>query len=521
MTNRAFTKFRNNKLLTVEILLLIGISLVLRLAELGYSNFQGDELNALCRYTDFKSPLQFLAYLLGQPKGPVQYLITCAYSLLDPSFSSELAIRLPFAIANLAALACYFLLVRRLFSLQVAIYASFLFAVNGIFIAFARIVQYQSFVILGGVAALLSLSLALQYEKWRVPGIYLSFLLAAMALLAHFDAAFFLPPMAVLVLHGWWRLRNRPGFARLRLHLIAAAALFAFLVLAFYFPYALHLGPNQTNHWENRFAGVSTNILRLYQFYNPGPFLWIGLGLVILGLTRIRNTLDWQVTLAWLMPPLIFMTLIFKDSRTHAYTYILPMFIIAGIGIDTLIGWLNRLLGEKSSRAAIAAVLAVFMVLSYTSYSIFIDQEPEYPWYPKRVLGMQLEGGRLTGTFGFPYLREWRQIGEWFQELPQGETPVVVTNEKFQFVTFYLPSNVRNMYKYSKKGVPEEIQAPDGLYILIIPRAQSWMDQLWGLSLDGWHEKFVPRKDFTNEEGKVVASVYFLTQEQIQNEFSR
>ena len=150
----------------------------------------------------------------------------------------------------------------------------------------------------------------------------------------------------------------------------------------------------------------------------------------VVGLTRIRNTLSWQVTLACLLPPLIFMAFIFKDSRTHAYTYILPMLVIAGVGIDTLTGWLARVFGEKSSRVAVTAVLAVFLVLAYINYAVFIDQNPEYPWYPKRVLGMQFEGGRLTGTFGFPYLREWRQIGEWFQELPQDEAPVVVTNEK-------------------------------------------------------------------------------------------
>jgi uncharacterized membrane protein YqaE (UPF0057 family) len=519
MINRTFTQIRSNTLAAMQIVFLIGISLVLRLAELGYSNFQGDELNTLCRYTDYKSPLQFLAYLLGQQKGPVQYLITCAYSLFDPTFSSELAIRLPFALANLAALVCFFLLVRRLFNLQTAIYAGFLFAVNGIFIAFARIVQYQSFVVLGGVGALLSLVLALQYEKWRVPGLYFSFLLAAMALLAHFDAAFFLPPMGVLLLQGWWRFRKQPGFNRLRWHVLAALALFSVLVLGFYVPYALHLGPYQTNHWENRFNGESTNILQLFQFYNPGPMLWIGLGLVLLGLTRIRNTPSWQVILAWLLPPLIFMTLIFKDSRTHAYTYLLPLLVIAAVGLDSLIDWLARFLGRSASRVAVTAVLAVFLALSYISYSLFVDQHPEYPWYPKSVLGMQLDGGRLTGTFGFPYLRDWREIGEWFQQMPQDEQLAVVTNEKSQFITFYLPQDVRNAYKYSEKKFPEEIEAPHGLYILIVQGPQSWMYQLWGLSLNDWHEKFVPLKDFTNDRGEVIASIYYLTPEQIRGEF--
>jgi 4-amino-4-deoxy-L-arabinose transferase-like glycosyltransferase len=182
MMNRPFREIRNDKLIALQIVLLIGVSLLLRLAGLGYSNFQGDEILTLCRLSDYESPGQFLAYLLGQRKGPVQFLIACAFSIVDPNFSSEFALRLPFAMANLLALACLFFLVYRLFDLQVAIYSSFLFAVNGIFIAFARIVQYQSFVLLGGLAGLLALTLALKYENWKVPGLYLGFLSAAVSL---------------------------------------------------------------------------------------------------------------------------------------------------------------------------------------------------------------------------------------------------------------------------------------------------------------------------------------------------
>src|SRR5215471_18187479 len=123
--NAFFMELRSNKWLTVEIILLISVSIFLRLAGLGYSNFQGDEIDALCRFSNYKSPAQFLVYLLGQRKGPGQFLITCVYNLLDPKFSSEFGTRLPFAIANLLALVCLFLLVYRLFTLQTAIYASF------------------------------------------------------------------------------------------------------------------------------------------------------------------------------------------------------------------------------------------------------------------------------------------------------------------------------------------------------------------------------------------------------------
>ena len=513
------TQLRNDKLAALQIILLIAVSLMLRLQGLGYSNFQGDEILTLCKFSDYKALPQFLGYLLDQKKGPVQYLITCAFSILDPTFSSELALRLPFAIANLLALACFFILVYRLFKLPTAIYASFLFATNGIFIAFARIVQYQSIVLLGGLLGILGIALALTHDKWRAAGLYIGFISAATGLLAHFDGAFFVPPMLVLAAHWWLKFRNQPGFARLRVHLLIAAALSLLLLIAFYGAYILHLGPSQLNYWEDRRTGASTNILQLVQFYNPGPVVWICLGWVVLGLTRMRRSIGWQVLLAWILPSLIFMALIFKDSRTHAYTYLLPLLIVAGIGIDAMVGWLQPFLRSRSFRVVEAAVLAIFLIFSYLSWEIFIDHNPEYPWNPKSVLGLKFEGGFLTGTFGFPYSREWRDIGKWFQGLPNGEDVVLVTNEKTQIAAFYLPSGVQNRFRYGTSEFPEDLRAPDGLYVLIIQEPQSWTYKLWGLSLDTWHKKFVPLHDFVNQEGKVVASVYFLTPEQIKTNF--
>jgi hypothetical protein len=273
------------------------------------------------------------------------------------------------------------------------------------------------------------------------------------------------------------------------------------------------------NYWENRRTGDPTNIVRLFQFYNPGPVFWICLVSVVLGLTQIRKSIGWQVTLAWFLPPLIFMSMIFNDSRTHAYTYLLPAFMIAGIGIDAIIRRLQTFLRGKSIQMVHAAVLAVFLFFSYLSYSIFIDHDPEYPWYPKQVLGMKFDGGFVAGTFGFPYSRQWREIGTWFQNLPDGEKPMLVTNEKRQIARFYLPSNVRNLYKYSLPEFPVEIRATHGIYVLIVHGPQNWMNHLWGWPLDAWREKFVPLHDFANEEGRIVASVYFLTPEQIETQF--
>jgi hypothetical protein len=215
---------------------------------------------------------------------------------------------------------------------------------------------------------------------------------------------------------------------------------------------------------------------------------------------------------------MIFMVLVFKDSRTHAYTYLLPLMIVAGIGIDAMINWLHKVLRGKTAQIAQAAVLGIFLIFSYVSYQIFIDRDPEYPWYPKQVLGMQFDGGFVSGTFGFPYSREWRDIARWFEELPN-ENVMLVTNEKRQFVEFYLPSSVRNRIKYVTDNFPDDLRAPDGIYVLMVEAPQSWTSQLWGLNLRQWRERFVSVHDFVNDDGKLVASLYFFTSEQLEAEF--
>ena len=97
----------------------------------------------------------------------------------------------------------------------------------------------------------------------------------------------------------------------------------------------------------------------------------------------------------------------------------------------------------------------------------------------------------------------------------------LVTNEKRQIATFYLPSRAHNRHKYSLPEFPGEIDAPQGIYVLIIQGPQNWLQHLWGLPLAEWHEKFVSLQDFANEEGRIVASIFFLTPEQIESEFHK
>ncbi len=399
MLERWIEAGRRDKLATIEIALLVSAGIGLRFLNLGYSDFQGDEISAICHPSHFSSLIKFLGYLLGQQKGPVQYLITCAYGLVDPAFSGELLLRLPFAAANVLSLVCLFFIIRSLFDFNSAIFGTFLVAANGMFIAFGRIVQYQSFVILGVSASLLFLMLAIKRDRWRLPGLYLGFASAAGALLAHFDAVFIIPPLAVLTAYWWQYARQQPEARRLTLHLLGAIAVASLPPLAFYAEFAHHASQSSLQYWSNRIAGPHTNPFMTAAFYAPVLFVWVSLAAAVAGLLRVRWNLGWQVLLAWLIPPLAFFGLFFGDSRTHIYAYVLPLTLVAGLGLAEVTAWVKRRWGTSAGQA-MRAVILIFLVLdSYASYTLFVDHSVEYPWQPKTVMGIEMPGGESGGHF--------------------------------------------------------------------------------------------------------------------------
>ena len=109
--------------------------------------------------------------------------------------------------------------------------------------------------------------LAGRYERWRVAGLYLAAVAAGGALLAHFDGAWVVPPLAILAVDWWRQNRIRPDFIRLRLHAFAAGAVYAALVLGFYIEYGRRLGAYQLDYWGHRFGGTRTDSLHFFQYF--------------------------------------------------------------------------------------------------------------------------------------------------------------------------------------------------------------------------------------------------------------
>ncbi|MCU0494352.1 MAG: glycosyltransferase family 39 protein, partial [Chloroflexaceae bacterium] len=238
------SRFSVLKLLASPFPILFLLAATLRLAWLGNAEFQGDEAYAMLLANAMVHGHDDVA--LMHAKGPVEALLPAAPLALLGQVN-ELVARLPFALAGLTVLLGAFLLARELFGEEengeqqgrfVPFLALLLLALDGFLIAFSRIVQYQSFVMLGSLGAI--------WCCWRFyrgaphPQRYLVFAagLSAMSMLAHYDGIFAVPAFGTLVLAGAWR-RGWRGLAFVR-GLAAPFTVGLGLVLSFYLPFVTH-----------------------------------------------------------------------------------------------------------------------------------------------------------------------------------------------------------------------------------------------------------------------------------------
>ena len=180
----------------VGLVVLVVVGGYFRFNALDYAEYQGDEARAALRAAAVIQGVEDV--LLIHKKGPTEILLpTASYSLMGNL--NETTARLPFAIANFVALFAVFLLGWRLFNLLSGWPAAMLFALDGYFIGFARIVQYQSIVFLMTVLVVLIL-----YRLYRNPTqlfryLTLAALLSATGLLSHYEAILVVLPGVILL----------------------------------------------------------------------------------------------------------------------------------------------------------------------------------------------------------------------------------------------------------------------------------------------------------------------------------
>lgn len=232
------------------------LSSLFRLVNLGYSEFQGDEGVIMVRAA---------GVLTGDPdplflhqKGPLEVLTPVATWALSGTIS-EWQARLPFSMAGVVGVLAVALLGVHLLNRQAGLVGGLILTINGYFVGFGRIVQYQSLVLMTTALGLLAVWRWRERgeERWLLAG---SGLLAC-GLLAHYDASLALPAALYLIVQ---RLHHRDTegtemigggtfshrfplcspwrkiHLALRRSLVLAAAIGATVLALFYLPYALH-----------------------------------------------------------------------------------------------------------------------------------------------------------------------------------------------------------------------------------------------------------------------------------------
>jgi 4-amino-4-deoxy-L-arabinose transferase-like glycosyltransferase len=390
------SKYLISALAYIALAALLLAAAFLRFANLGYSDFQGDEARAALRAAAVLQGYDDVLFI--HKKGPAEILLPAVVYGLTGRLT-EASARLPFALANLAAVAAIWLLGRRLFGEWAGWFAALFLATDGYFIGFARIVQYQSVVVLTTLLAVLALVTLVQRPRAFAPWLTLAALYLAAALLAHYEGALGVIPVAYL----WAVLLKESRAARpaiLRATLLAAAAGGA-LVALFYLPYVLAPGflatftylagervggsPPYNNLAETflRSTLYSTTyaivllialtvaaMLRAYRRGLPRAWAWLfsALAIALVAATILRPAWFVAGERAWTMLPflVLFGVIVFlprltvaermvwlwfgavmilalfftAKPRTHVYTFFLPWFLLGGYTLALGSEWL-------------------------------------------------------------------------------------------------------------------------------------------------------------------------------------
>ena len=463
--------------------LVLILAVIVRLTNLGIAEFQGDEVRALRLAA--KLPVEGLSVLMQHKKGPAEILLPAIPVMLGER--SEFLLRLPFALAGIGTVIGVLLLGVRLFSPAAAAIAALIMALDGFGIAFSRIVQYQSVVLLFSIAAVYLVLV----RRALIPAA----LCIALAAWGHFDFVFCLPPIVFAVV---WRFILEHEARRQQAKAAAKAAVVSLLVAgAFYLPFVLHphfkstLAYVQKNRvgnslLYNNFADFFTRV----SIYNASyfiiavlllaavslaltstgkrwgwaafiaclaiastiltPGIWNVHGLrftlipwVLLGLFALdtRRSLAWRCCLLWFLGIFITAAFLVEKPVTHFYPQVPPLALLAGYGSILLLERLRT--GMRPVAFALAGLLIA--VSLYHQYTVFLRPSPEY-WdeYPAAKLGWYwtpFTDIPQNGYFGFPHRIGLRTVRELVHE---GKLPADgLRSNADNTAVWYLPESVK------------------------------------------------------------------------------
>lgn len=401
---------------------LLVLAAFLRFSLLGYKEFQGDEGIVLQRAAAII--LGEDAQLFRHQKGPVEILISLATWRLN-GLLNETTARLPFTFAGLLAIPALVLTGRHWLPTGVALVAGLFLALNGFATGFARIVQYQSLVLLWGT---LSLYHAQAYRESRQPGnLVLAAAFLAGGLLAHYDAVLFAPAVGWLVLPTVVTRAQRDWSAW-------AAALLAGLLISgsFYLPYLLSPAFAGTSRYlvQNRIGGtlLSWSGGRVWQMATLYNDTYTVIALLLLGAAGIWQMKNQPALLLVFAVPALFYTVVVVDPRTHIYTLGPGLALLAAAGLFAL--WKRWKWLAMFALTLIAASSTVYLTL------LFVDPTPErqrtWEMNAPRFYVTTWDEPPQYGLFGFPHQAGWRLAGRLVDDFPYA------SNEEEEVTGWYM-----------------------------------------------------------------------------------
>lgn len=408
---------------------LVLLTLLLRWPNLGYKEFQGDEGIIMARAAAMLTGDD--AELFLHQKGPVEILLPF---LLWGSGAAvtEFWVRLPFWWASVLLVGGIVWLGHRWFGREIGLLVGLIFVLNGFGVAFSRIVQYQTFVMLWGALAIILADL--YREQGRRVQLWLTAVFLAGGLLAHYDAVLVLPVIAWLLWPRFWPL------AQLDWRGWGAGLLLGGGILAlFYLPFVLNPNFGRTGSYlfSDRLGGSllswsGPEVWQMATFYNSLYYIAGLIVLILLGLgwrngRRLSNYAAWL----YFLVPLAFYLLVVADPRTHVYTFFPGAAVLAALGVARL----------KTARGAWVVLVVVGVVTAVYPYLLFIDTsvERQRNWAELRPVGYPTTFAEppLFGLFGFPYQAGWRAVAELPLALP------VASNEEQEITDVYLGQAAR------------------------------------------------------------------------------
>lgn len=286
------SEFKQFTPLMWAILLFILFGIFVRIWDLGYSNLQGDEINTL-NFVKIQN-LNLMDYLFSQKKGPVQFLINYVNISLF-GYQNEFQVRFPYLFMGIAGIFTWYFLAKKIFDQKTALITALFISLNGLFISFSRITQYQSVMYFVMPLSIFAFIYALKTHKlvWYV----LSGLLTGFLILTHYDGAsilaFYGVAMFVLIKRSYFESykisrRDYLGFAVMITSVLA-------INVAFYIPFFFgnsYYEDSTKGYLSSRLLGGGfmprTEIsLKLISMYVPNQWL---IGLFLLSIIGIFST---------------------------------------------------------------------------------------------------------------------------------------------------------------------------------------------------------------------------------------